>query len=207
MDCTFHMGWVVGWAIPIPWFEAKVIACFPQAKHTFFSSSVDLVEQIEQFAPYDHLIGYSLGSLLILVNKDILQKSASCFTLISPILGFTEEMGLGGVTPKIKLQYLKKTLKLNPLKACTDFYTHTGMDILSAYASRLDVEQLRWGIDQLEKQAYTLCVPTPWNCFCGKQDPLLNSDQLKEKIPQLIVVNKATHEPMRLLEAFAEGLT
>jgi hypothetical protein len=201
-----RMGWVLGWAIPQTWFEAKVIQVFPQVSHTFINSSEDVLDEINKHAPYDHLIGYSLGALLLLTEKEKIINLAKCFTLLAPILAFTNEMELGGITPRVNLQIAKRALKQNQEKACIDFYKLTHLDVPDILIDSLEKNDLTWGLEQLETRAYTSQVPSNWKSYVGGNDPLLNVDLLLKSIPHLKVIHQAGHEPDNLLLVMKEAL-
>jgi len=201
---TLHMGWILGWAIPKSWFEAKVLHFFPSAKHTFIEPSESIVNIIHIHAPYDLLIGYSLGSLLLLTEKEQISQLSKLFILLAPILGFTLEEDLGGITPIAKLQFTKRSFNRNRDKTCHDFYNLTQLDVTDSQLASLDKKELTWGLEQLEIRAYKSQVPLNWRAYVGKNDPLVNVAQLLKCIPHLQVIAHATHEPTLLLSAMKE---
>lgn len=63
---ALRIGWVIGWAVPEPWFASLARAALPNAHHSFFPAASDTVESISAAAPFDWLVGYSLGAQLLL---------------------------------------------------------------------------------------------------------------------------------------------
>ena len=60
MDNSLHVGWVLGWAVPVAWFKTKVEESFPTYKHTFIEPSKDVLVQLTHDAPYDIVVGYCM---------------------------------------------------------------------------------------------------------------------------------------------------
>jgi hypothetical protein len=199
-----RMAWILGWAIPAEWFKTKVLHHFPDDRHTLINASEDFFLYLKKDAPYDHIIGYSLGSLIVLLNQDRIQPLTTQVTLLSPILAFTREKNLGGLISLTQLQYAKRSLKSDPRKACLDFYAHAGLDIPEALISSLNVDNLNWGLEQLEYKAYSSPIPKMWNVYAGQLDLLTSADFIKREIPQATIIEQATHEPTLLIKAIAE---
>ena len=193
MGNSLHVGWVLGWAVPVAWFKTKVEESFPTYKHTFIEPSKDALVQLTHHAPYDIVVGYSLGSLLLLNHKEDVDKLTKKVVLLSPIIGFTREMNLGG---KIKLADLKATklrIKRNPQETLRGFYALADLTFSEAYLTSFDTNVLSDGLDMLESMSITSELPQSWMYLLGEKDALLDSHVLKEKIPHLILIKEGTH--------------
>jgi len=193
MGNSLRIGWVLGWAVPVAWFKTKVEESFPIYKHSFIEPSKDVLVQLTHDAPYDIVVGYSLGSLLLLNNKEDVDKLTKKVVLLSPILGFTREMNLGG---KIKLADLKATkfrIKRNPQETLRGFYALADLTFSEAYLTSFDPNVLSDGLDMLESMSIASEIPKSWIYLMGEKDALLDSYVLKEMIPHLILIKEGTH--------------
>jgi malonyl-CoA O-methyltransferase len=110
-------------------------------------------------------------------------------------------MGMGGTTPRVKLKYAMREFKINPIKACINFYALTGLNVSEALIESLHLDHLSWGLDQLETNIITSPVPLNYNVYVGKLDPLSDTVLLKNNIPQLRCIDEATHDPTLLIKA------
>ena len=200
---------ICGWALPEEWFRQLVESYFPKAtvKAHYPENPESKEEAAELFASEpDWVIGYSLGSLWLLVHKNIIPPQTRII-LMAPILAFPAERNLGGTTPLGKLNYQKKMLTSSEdyVASLKGFFDLSGIrlpenDLQQPYSR----EVLIRGLDFLE--TFSVSPQTAQDCVAitGLRDPLLDSNQLKKLIPHLTLVEKCDHSPHKLLSRLAE---
>ena len=206
MNKARTFAWILGWAIPPAWFKTLVEKDYPLDHHTFIDASQDTLKDLSLKAPFDFIVGYSLGSLILLNEASHLKFYKSRVILLAPILGFSLEENLGGKIERTELKYTKRMLKQSWMNTVESFYTRSQLFISAKYLESLNPDTLAWGLSELESVVIRHKVPESWSCFCGTQDSLLDAAILQSKIPQLIVVEHATHAPELLLKALKESL-
>ncbi len=122
------IAWVLGWAIPEPWFATLAHAAFPEAQHHFFVPSPSVIDTVEAAGPFDVIYGYSLGSLLLLLNAARVSQLGRV-DLLAPIFAFPREDALGGRVSRTQVRQLARWLPRDPAAALTDFYHRAGLGI------------------------------------------------------------------------------
>ena len=200
---------ICGWALSEEWFGQLVESYFPTAEVQPHYPKIPESErdptQILEPAP-DWVIGYSLGSLWLLVHKNIIPPQTKII-LMAPILAFPMENNLGGKTPLGKLKYQKKILSSSEdyLACIKGFFDLSGIRLpennLHQPYSR---EVLIRGLDFLETARVS--PETAQDCIAvsGMRDPLLDSGHLKQLIPQLTVLEECDHAPHKMLAHLAQ---
>jgi len=200
---------ICGWALPEEWFRQLVESYFPKAtvRAHYPENPESKEEAAELFASEpDWVIGYSLGSLWLLVHKNIIPPQTRII-LMAPILAFPAERNLGGTTPLGKLNYQKKMLTSSEdyVASLKGFFDLSGIrlpenDLQQPYSR----EVLIRGLDFLE--TFSVSPQTAQDCVAitGMRDPLLDGNQLKKLIPHLTLVEKCDHSPHKLLSRLAE---
>jgi len=200
---------ICGWALPEEWFRQLVESYFPKAtvRAHYPENPESKEEAAELFASEpDWVIGYSLGSLWLLVHKNIIPPQTRII-LMAPILAFPAERNLGGTTPLGKLNYQKKMLTSSEdyIASLKGFFDLSGIrlpenDLQQPYSR----EVLIRGLDFLE--TFSVSPQTAQDCVAitGMRDPLLDGNQLKKLIPHLTLVEKCDHSPHKLLSRLAE---
>jgi len=206
MNKARTFAWILGWAIPPVWFKTLIEKEYPLDHHTFIDASQNTLKDLSLKAPFDFIVGYSLGSLILLNEVGHVNSYKSRVILLAPILGFSLEENLGGKIERTELKYTKRMLKQSWMTTVVNFYSRSQLFISAKYLESLNPDTLAWGLSELESVVIRHKVPESWSCFCGTLDSLLDAAILKSKIPQLIVVEHATHAPELLLKALKESL-
>ena len=197
------IAWILGWAIPITSFEGLVRHVFPNDDHLFFEARPDVASAITLAAPFDYSVGYSLGSLLLLKSNLPLGLTGKK-VLLSPILGFSREMNLGGKISDAHLRYTQRLLDLDPVRTVNAFYETSGLVSLPRRQepyTQDSLELLKFGLNFLGKERHDEKINKDILCLCGALDTLLDAETLKTSIPELRVIDQATHDPLLLIQA------
>lgn len=197
------VAWLLGWAVPEAWFAAIVCAAAPTVKSVFFSAEPDALDRLEQHGKFDAVVGYSLGSHLLLCERERASRLGE-IALLAPIFAFVREENLGGRIVRTQVRYLARWLRIDPVTALADFYARAGLDVLPS-SPLPSTATLTWGLEQLEQSRAELPLPDGWRAWCGADDALLDASGLAQLAPGLEVVAGATHHPARLIEAWAKG--
>jgi SAM-dependent methyltransferase len=228
-----RIAWVLGWAVPEEWFGLLVKTILPDADHHFFPATeaglAHLCEPVPlkhdpasvkhesvpidyEHVPFDWVVGYSLGSLLLLCerchgltknNNNSKDMAPTRVALLAPIFAFPREAGLGGKVPEAQIRQLARGLSRDPRNALEGFYRYAGLNVPSADVPTPPVEDLLWGLQRLEADRVDPPLPAGWRAWCGADDTLLDAARLREVCPEVTVVAGATHHPRALIEAFA----
>ena len=78
---------VCGWALPPEWFHDQIKFCFPEAKINVLTpsqpSDIQEAERLLKSTKADLYIGYSLGSLWLMIYKEMLPQ-ASVKAVLAP---------------------------------------------------------------------------------------------------------------------------
>jgi hypothetical protein len=198
-------GWLLGWAIPESWFAEKVRVAFPSDTHQFFAAAPGALGQLAAAGPFDWVAGYSLGSLLLLLEAD---RAATLgrVALLAPIWSLPTEEKMGGRVARAQVRALAQWLRRDEAAAIADFYDRAGLEIPEGLAPGGSKEQLLWGLAGLEKLRVDGGLPAGWCAWCGEGDALIDARQLQQHVPEVRLVPQATHEPGELLAAFAAAL-
>jgi SAM-dependent methyltransferase len=184
----------------------------PEAEHHFFPATEEGLGRLCEPGPCDWVVGYSLGSLLLLGNKGhvLTNDIKACkdtaqprVALLAPIFAFPREAGLGGKVPEAQLRQLSRRLRRDPRQALEDFYRYAGLNVPSAEGPTPALEDLLWGLQRLEADVVQPPLPPGWRAWCGADDTLLDAARLREVAPEVTIVAGATHHPRALIEAFA----
>lgn len=196
------IGWLLGWAVPEAWFAPLAREAFPGAAHAFFPAGPESIPRLEEAAAFEWIVGYSLGSLLLL--QEAARVAAwGRVALLAPIFAFPREAGLGGKIPRAQIRHLKRRVLSDPRMALPDFYQRAGLDVPSDAAAAFAPEPLLWGLERLEGGSAAPPLPPGWLAWCGAEDALLDAAQLHAIDGVVRVVTGATHHPRALLRAFA----
>lgn len=209
MKVDFKMAWIMGWALPHDYFESQVVHAFPDAKHCFFEPTPKVISNLTFAGSFDLTVGYSLGSLILL--KSAIPNSVSGKkVMLAPILGFTQEMLLGGKIPRAQLRYTARQFKLDPSLTVNKFYKLSGLGSVpqrtEPYCSEA-LHNLAYGLEYLEKNSFMEQVDEDILTLCGELDSLLDWEVLKTRIPEMHIIKQATHDPVKLIEALKTLIT
>ncbi|MGD1032363.1 MAG: hypothetical protein ABSA05_14635 [Opitutaceae bacterium] len=218
------IGWLLGWAVPERWFEAFARGAFPSASHLFERPSPGAIDRLEARAPFDWVVGYSLGTLLLIGQAPRADRLGR-IALLAPIFAFPSEEGLGGRIPRAEVRVLARGLRQDPLRAIGEFYSRAGLERvpgvrvaapLAAGPLALGTDpwatsdegrlSLAWGLAQLENVRLDPILPEGWAGWCGEDDPLLDARRLHELARAITPLKGATHHPLALIRAFAASV-
>lgn len=201
-----RIAWMLGWAVPETWFAELARAEWPDAEHTCVTPSCHAWQQLEARIPFDVLIGYSLGSLLLLREKERAARLAPRVGLLAPIFAFPQESEAGGRVGLTQLRFLRRWLQREPAAAVADFYQRAGLPVPASAAGEFCCDELKWGLDRLERDEVPPRLPAGWSAWCGADDALLDAARLAQLAPAVRVVTAATHAPRELIRAAREEL-
>jgi hypothetical protein len=200
---AMKIGWLLGWAAPPAWFAPLACGLFPHAEHTFVAAEPDALARLEKGRPFDWVVGYSLGSLLLLKAAAV-ADGLGRVALLAPIFAFPREAELGGRVARAQVRQLSRWLGRNAPAALADFYARSGLDVPPDCAPASATDPLLWGLEQLEKDRVEPPLPPGWHAWCGANDALLDAARLNSLSPSVRIVAGATHHPAALICAFAE---
>ena len=189
--------WLTGWSIPT---DRQLIAAqeqFPDCEHTCIHPNKDAIDKVLA-SGYDHLIGYSLGTALIL---DSLKKfkDTKNITLITPILDFRKESDLGGRASAGQVQMLMGPLKFAPVMAINAFYKQAKID-LTIKELPYSKEDLIWGLNFLLNHSVQPTNREFNQVLLGEHDRLLDSQKLATLMPNSKIIPAAGHDTRGFLE-------
>jgi len=200
---------ICGWALPVEWFRHLVESYLPGAEvRAHYPKNPENEEEAAEVfgSKPDWVIGYSLGSLWLLVHKNIIPPQTKII-LMAPILAFPAEKNLGGKTPLGKLKYQKKILGSSEdyLTSLKGFFDLSGIhlpdnDLQQPYSR----EVLIRGLDFLETASVSPQRAKDCVAITGLRDPLLDGNLLKRLIPHLTLVGECDHSPHKLLSHLAQ---
>ena len=197
------MGWLMGWAVPEAWFAPLVRRYFSDETHVFVPAGPEAIAQLQAAGPLDRVVGYSLGSQLLLAAAAS-GASLGRVDLLVPIFAFPREEELGGRVARTQVRLLMRWLRSDPAAALADFYKRAGLDIAPAQAPVNELANLQWGLEQLESRRVEPPLPAGWRAWAGGADALLDAARLVAVAPEIVIVPQATHHPAELLRALAE---
>ena len=118
------------------------------------------MKALVEAGPFDLVVGYSLGSLLLLhaaATPGKRGEHGSLLTgqvaMLAPIFAFSREAGLGGRVSRAELRLLARRLRIAPDEALAGFYARAGLRSPPGPASEFSAAALAWGLEQLEQVA------------------------------------------------------
>jgi malonyl-CoA O-methyltransferase len=200
---AMKIGWLMGWAVPEAWFAPLARQVLPDAEHVFVAAEPDALAQLEKAGPFDWVVGYSLGSLLLL-GEAARASRLGRVALLAPILAFPREAELGGRIARGQVKQLSRWLRRDATAALADFYARAGLDVPQEYAPAAATDTLPWGLERLDNDRAEPPLPANWRAWCGADDALLDAARLCALVPSVQIVAEATHHPAALLRAFAK---
>ena len=194
------IGWVLGWAVPETWFAALARGALPEVEHHLVAAGPDALAKLEQAAPFDWVAGYSLGSLLML-RESARAGRLGRTALLAPIFAFPREANLGGRVARAQMRVLARWVRRDARAALADFFVRAGLEVPDFTPASVD--ELLWGLEQLENDRVEPPLPAGWCAWCGENDALLDAAKLQALSPSVEIVPGGTHHPAGLLRAFA----
>jgi hypothetical protein len=208
MEKKIKITAICGWALPEEWFRQLVESYFPktEVRAHYPKDPQNKKEAIEVFdSNPDWIVGYSLGSLWLLVHKNLIPPQTKII-LMAPILAFPAEKNLGGTTPLGKLRYQKRMLSSSEdyLSSLKGFFDLSGIRLPESNLQQpYSKEVLIRGLDFLETTSVSPSATRDCVTITGLRDPLLDGNQLKQLIPHLIVMEECDHSPHKMLSHLA----
>lgn len=194
--------WVGGWGLSPQWQQEQAAVQWPQVQHEVLPPTPAALRQVcadvQESVP-DRLLGYSLGTLLLM--RELQPWPDLPITLLAPILDFKAEAGCGGRVSARRLRILLRWLGRDPLAALLDFGQQAGMPPPPPGPLELPypVEDLIWGIEYLRGHSAAPPTGSHVEALVGSADALLDATRLGELWPQLKVVTGAGHDLCQLL--------
>lgn len=203
-----RLGWVLGWAVPAEWFLRVVGSALPDAEHVPIPAYAGFADRLKESGPFDHVVGYSLGSLLLLEAwEGGALPACAAVSLLAPIFAFPAEDGLGGRVARAQVRQLSRWLRRDAGAAIEDFYIRAGLDVpASERPGTAAIPDLLWGLERLASVRVPPSLPAGWRGWCGDGDPLLDASRLHALVPGISVVAGAGHHPEALVRAWVRDL-
>ena len=166
------------------------------------------MDQLQAAGPFDWTVGYSLGSLLLLLEAPGERFIGRRVALLAPIFGFaSEDVAWARRVPRAQVRQLFPLAQAQePLAALADFYGRAVLHVPPDLPGGAP-EILLWGLGQLEKYRVAPPLPPGWLAWCGSDDALLDAARLHALDPAVTIVPGGTHHPHELIEAFARAVT
>jgi len=194
-------AWIGGWAVPVDYMRAAVEQRFPGSAHHIYTPRVDALEQVSQ-GGFDVVVGYSLGSLLVLHSIELIPPAAAVY-LLAPIFNFQQEAQLGSRVSKVQLKYLLRWLQRDPHAAIEDFYRTAGLNVQLERALPYPIEDLVWGLETLLNVQVSLQAARNCTCVIGQQDTLLDTEFYRKNLKSHVRVVNGGHDIRSLLSCSA----
>lgn len=195
------IGWVLGWATPGSWFSAEAAWAWPGAEHVCVPAAPDWFGRIDALGPLDAVGGYSLGTLLLLSERERVSARWARVGLMAPTWAFPVEAGRGGRVARAQVRALAGWTRRDERAAKADFYERAGLGLVLGATE--PAETLRWGLGELERRAAEPGLPAGWFAAIGTDDALLDADALARAEPSVRRVRGATHSPAELIAEWA----
>ncbi len=196
-------AWISGWGLPAAYLEGHARTLWPEATHAVFTPTPSGLAAFAASPAPDLLIGYSLGTLLIL-RQQVALPPACPVALLAPILDLKTEAALGGRVSTTKIKYLLRWLRRDPLAALADFYAQAGLALEPPGALPYELDGLAWGLEALlGPPASPVAAPVTARWIAGDADPLVDTAALRRIVPGLDIVIRAGHDPARLIQALS----
>ncbi|MFA6963044.1 MAG: hypothetical protein WC205_19985 [Opitutaceae bacterium] len=197
------IGWINGWAVPSAWFARQASAAFPDAVHVIVAPGPCAVETLAESGRFDVIVGYSLGSHLLLTDADHVNALTDHVVLLAPVFAFAKEEALGGRVSRTQVRFLERWLRTDRAAALDDFYGRAGLTECKASPTDADSTNLVWGLERLANGRCEPFLPANWCAYAGEQDALLDAGLLCARVPRVVLVKNATHHPAALINAWA----
>ncbi len=189
--------WLGGWAIYANEFMNSVEKNWPFMDHRYVVPARDWASIVSK-NEFDVLIGYSLGSHLIIKEK-IYQFIDKPIYLLAPFFDLKIEAQLGGKISITQIKYLLKWIKREPLAAINDFYSRAGLDDNQNNSIPYKIEDLIWGLNVILAKGVDLMEAENCKFIIGENDALIDSKFFLRKINNIKNIIGASHNYKTLL--------
>lgn len=192
--------------MPTAYVAQVVETAFPEYEHSIYWPSATCIPTIKA-SDFDHVVGYSLGSLLVL-NSIEQFRGQTHITLLAPIFAFRQEAHMGSRVTTTQLKYMQRWLKREPLAAIHDFYRRAKLGIAPTYELPYPIDDLAWGLGILLNMQVSLAATQGCTCVIGKDDPLLDSDyynNVQSQLPDTRVRIEACNHDIKTMAPWALG--
>jgi len=212
MENSLNITAVNGWALPVDWFHEQVSKAFPDSNIRVICpenpSDTHEAEILLGSLPADLYIGYSLGSLWLLLNRKLLPQKA-IKALLAPILAFSRERQMGGKTSETQLKFLIRILEKNPenKSPLVNFFSNCEVPFPDSLLNKVSHREVL-----IKGLNFLLNIWVPGNstddfmAIVGENDIFLDPVKLKMQIPNLEVVGNSGHAPQSLLDCLAKRI-
>ncbi len=191
-----HWVWISGWGISPEVFREAIQARWPSDRHTVFPPGPNAVDDALNAKP-DILIGYSLGSLL-LMSSPKLPSHPAIFGL-APILAFDQEAQQGGKTRRRTRLALEKKAAYDPLSAIHLYLRLVGLSHWAPTALPYSLPDLSWGLSALGQLQVRSENLSKIHLLVGEEDPLTEAQKLSNLCPKITLIPNQAHDLRHLL--------
>ncbi|GHB95044.1 hypothetical protein [Cerasicoccus arenae] len=193
--------WIGGWGLSPEQQQQTLSNNWPSVTHkVFYPGELCITKFVECCDQADSLGGYSLGAFLLLRNYAKLPTKP--MTLLAPILDFKAEALLGGRVRGARLAILLRWLRRDPVAALNDFYQQGGIQC-SVEQPPYSIEDLIWGIEQLQGSSVDYWRWENVRGCIGEADALLNGAFMQQVWPELTILPDAGHDLTELIKETA----
>ena len=199
--------WIGGWGLSSTYTETIARRHFPNIEHCCLAPTRNWSKALGE-GPFSHLIGYSLGAFLVLLQKEMHRiEGGPSIMLFAPFIDFKREAEVGGRIAAARLNILHRQLTRRPLETLNNFYAAAGLGLPSPKKLPYPLEDLLWGIEVLLQKTVAPETMGPALSFIGDRDPLLDATVMSDAIPNLNVLSRVDHRLERLISrCLLEGL-
>ena len=193
--------WLIGWGIDINEISQVAKHYIPKVNHHCIAPTSTWGEQLESLNA-DHYLAYSLGAFLLIHESPKYIWERKC-TWLAPFSNFKTQGNQIESKQIIRLKYLIRQLKTDPLNTITEFHKQSGINHAPLKSLPYSQKELIWGIEQLLENSKDLLLPKK-NTFIGANDKLIHAKKLQLNNPNLTIIPEGTHSLNTLL-AFIYG--
>ncbi|MEO0795868.1 MAG: hypothetical protein AAFX93_11925 [Verrucomicrobiota bacterium] len=198
--------WIGGWGFSKEEIQNLVNEQVPGVQHFVICPGPEWLDELHRVVatqPIRRLLGYSLGSFLILRDLEKLPDIPT--VLFSPIVSFKAEENLGGRFDGRRLKVLVRWLQRDPRAALSDFRKQVGIPPMdSDMELPCSVEQLVWGIKQLDDEPVEVPAETAdISMIIGEQDAVTDARFIENQWAKTKVVTGVGHDLRDLVKEVA----
>lgn len=196
--------WLGGWGLTPQWQAELLSRYWSDVEHeVLYPGELCMTKFYECLATGDvtGVGGYSLGACLLL--REFQEPPNMPVQLLAPIFDFNAEAAKGGRLKRAHLHALLRWLRRDPLAALNDFYQQAGLEVDSVKTLPYKVEDLIWGIEQLQSTSVEYSRWKNVRALIGERDALLDPVMMQQLWPELTILPNAGHDLNELLKEAA----